>query len=727
MIRSGVPAGNIFPIGVTMITWTATDVFGNVTTKTQKITVTDTQKPVLTVPPAVTVTVSSTQTSTFISDAQLGSASATDSAGAVTIVRTGVPTGNIFPLGKTTITYTATDPNGNTAVGTQIVTVTGPPIVVTAGPSQSSSEGATTTFNLGSSAGGAGTWTTTIDWGDGTPTSSFSSVPGALSASHKYTNDRSTPYTVKVTVTDVTGSTSSASFGITVTNLAPAVTITSPSAGPYNTGVALTARASFTDAGTSDTHTCTVTWGDGTTSTGTVSESGGAGTCTATRSYTAGGSYTITVNVADNAGATTSASVAISVVKPTPVVMTPGPSQSTSEGSAKTFNLGSFSGGAGPYTVTVNWGDGSPLTTFTASPGALAATHTYVNDRSTAYTVTVTVTDATGASASSTFAASVTNVAPTVTITSPLGGAVFKTGTTTSLSASFNDPGTADTHTCTIAWGDGSTSTGTVAQSGASGTCTASKTYKSVGNYTITATVKDSAGATATATVTISVTKTGAATSGQAGTMPVTSPTSDPNAQLVASTPPAIDSAATLTSAELQAITAAAERAWLTTGIAPAQFTTVRFVITRDLPYGEIGYTDANTIYLDATADGFGWYTGSSVAFDAQGVALAGGPAEDRIDLLTVVLHELGHTLGLPDGCTCGLFTELMQATLPAGVQRLLPTAATTTPIRGRIGSSLVTSPRVRQSPRQRAATIGIHTFPHARPRVIATLHHMSK
>ena len=42
-------------------------------------------------------------------------ASATDNSGsAVTIVRTGVPSGNIFPLGKTTITFTATDAASHT-------------------------------------------------------------------------------------------------------------------------------------------------------------------------------------------------------------------------------------------------------------------------------------------------------------------------------------------------------------------------------------------------------------------------------------------------------------------------------------------------------------------------------------------------------------------------------------------------------------------------------------
>jgi hypothetical protein len=98
-------------------------------------------------------------------------------------------------------------------------------------------------------------------------------------------------------------------------------------------------------------------------------------------------------------------------------------------------------------------------------------------------------------------------------------------------------------------------------------------------------------------------------------------------------------------------------------------------VITTQLPFGEIGFTDGNTIYIDATAAGFGWYTGLAGAFDANGLALAGGPAVGHMDLLTVVLHEIGHTLGLPDDCGCGPYTTLMQATLPAGVRRSLSNA----------------------------------------------------
>ena len=91
--RSGVPAGNLFPIGVTTITWTATDVFGNQTVKTQTVTVVDTEKPVLD-------RAAERHACTIAGDAVVGRrsptrssarATATDNSGSVTIVRTRRP------------------------------------------------------------------------------------------------------------------------------------------------------------------------------------------------------------------------------------------------------------------------------------------------------------------------------------------------------------------------------------------------------------------------------------------------------------------------------------------------------------------------------------------------------------------------------------------------------------------------------------------------------------
>ncbi len=125
--RTGVPAGFLFPTGTTVITYTATDAAGNTTTGTQNVTVTESPAvpPTITAPANVSVNTGpgATICGTVVSDATLGTATANDNCGGVTVTRSGVPAGNIFPVGNTTVTYTATDKSGNTAQATQTVTV----------------------------------------------------------------------------------------------------------------------------------------------------------------------------------------------------------------------------------------------------------------------------------------------------------------------------------------------------------------------------------------------------------------------------------------------------------------------------------------------------------------------------------------------------------------------------------------------------------------------------
>jgi predicted extracellular nuclease len=82
----------------------------------------DTTAPTITAPPPVTVDASASCV-VEVDDATLGTGTASDDSGSVTITRSGVPAGNVFPLGSTIITYTATDPSGNTATATQNVAV----------------------------------------------------------------------------------------------------------------------------------------------------------------------------------------------------------------------------------------------------------------------------------------------------------------------------------------------------------------------------------------------------------------------------------------------------------------------------------------------------------------------------------------------------------------------------------------------------------------------------
>ena len=125
--RSGVPPGNVFPTGTTIITYTATDGAGNTATGIQQVTVSESPAvpPTIDAPAPVSVNTGpdATTCGAFVSDAVLGTATASDNCPGVTVTRTGVPEGNIFPVGNTTVTYIATDRSGNTASDTQVVTV----------------------------------------------------------------------------------------------------------------------------------------------------------------------------------------------------------------------------------------------------------------------------------------------------------------------------------------------------------------------------------------------------------------------------------------------------------------------------------------------------------------------------------------------------------------------------------------------------------------------------
>lgn len=88
----------------------------------------DNTPPTITAPGTVTIMTGPTATSCSVTvanlNATLGTATANDNlTGIASIVRTGVPAGNVFPVGNTTVTYTATDGAGNTASANQTVKV----------------------------------------------------------------------------------------------------------------------------------------------------------------------------------------------------------------------------------------------------------------------------------------------------------------------------------------------------------------------------------------------------------------------------------------------------------------------------------------------------------------------------------------------------------------------------------------------------------------------------
>ncbi|WP_217241997.1 family 43 glycosylhydrolase [Streptomyces sp. AC555_RSS877] len=99
----------------------------------------------------------------------------------------------------------------------------------------------------------------------------------------------------------LTGGRSSDTATVTVTNAAPAITSAEGPKSPVAAGRRTDVTTAFGDLGTSDTHTCTVDWKDGTEPTeGTVTASG----CTASHTYTSAGIRRPVVTVTDDDGGT---------------------------------------------------------------------------------------------------------------------------------------------------------------------------------------------------------------------------------------------------------------------------------------------------------------------------------------------------------------------------------------------------------------------------------------
>ena len=75
------------------------------------------------------------------------------------------------------------------------------------------------------------------------------------------------------------------------------------------------------------------------------------------------------------------------------------------------------------------------------------------------------------------------------------------------LSASFADQDTFETHTAVWSWGDGNTTTASLAESGGTGSVTGSHPYSAPGSYTVILTVTDSDGASGSSSTTVVIPK----------------------------------------------------------------------------------------------------------------------------------------------------------------------------------------------------------------------------
>ncbi len=483
--------------------------------------------------------------------------------------------------GVYTVTVTVFDDDGGTDTKTFTVTVSNVPPTLTTVGVQTSAEGEVLSIPTIGTFTDPGfdnplnplpgdrteRFSYVIDWGDGnvdpskpasitTAGSPGVSTAGTFGGSHIYADDGL--YTVTVTLTDDNGGTDVRTFQVTVGNQNPVLAPVANRSVVEGALLSVPGIGSFTDKGfnnalnspgeVDETFTYTINWGDGTapdSSPAAAVTPGGPGTLTTgtfngSHRYADDGVYTVTVTVFDDDGGSAVQTFAVTVSNANPILAAI-PNQSLTEGDLLSLTpLGSFTDagfnnpGGSPATVesftySITWGDGpsvvdAPVTAVTtgspgvATVGSFPGSHTFADNGT--YTVSVTVKDDNGGTATQSFQVTVANAAPTLTV---LGNQAVNEGAVLSLPGigTFTDPGfshptgtppTAETFTYSINWGDGKTDSGSVSSvvNGSAGvptqgTIDGSHTYADGGTYTVTVTVTDDNGGSDTDTFTVTV------------------------------------------------------------------------------------------------------------------------------------------------------------------------------------------------------------------------------
>jgi PKD repeat protein len=243
--------------------------------------------------------------------------------------------------GSYVVDVCVTDDDGATACDAVTLTVTNVDPTVAGGPDTSGAEGSP--VNVAAAVfhddGTADTHTATVSWGDGTsdtgtvaespfgpPGSTTGNSGTAAFGSHTYADNGT--YTITVCVSDDDGGQGCDTVVATIGNVSPTSAMTNVGDGPafFLPLVDVSLGATLHDAGTLDSHSASVNWGDGALTDATVTESpfgppgstsGLNGTATSSHAYASAGTYSVYVSVRDDdGGAAPTLSATVEVVSP---------------------------------------------------------------------------------------------------------------------------------------------------------------------------------------------------------------------------------------------------------------------------------------------------------------------------------------------------------------------------------------------------------------------------
>jgi PKD repeat protein len=375
-----------------------------------------------------------------------------------------------------------------------------------------------------------------VNWGDG-----FSLSATLMGGERSFFMTRTYPdqgpfitpeNTLQVTVTidDLVNPTVRGSATLTLNNVPPVVTAFTVTPAAILQNQSVTASGTFFDPSRVDTYTLELDWGDGSAKALQSFTTKAPKEFSFTHVYLVGGAFTVTVTVTDDdAGfGTSTAPVVVSSLNtaPSDLAATAGPAL---EGGTATLAVTFVDPDAGDvHTLSLDWGDATALQSLPLPAGVISSSPTHVYLDSGTYSATVKVADSVASTAPVTVVVTVANVGPTVTAVNLSAPSIVEQESVT-VDATFTDPGTADTFTLTIDWGDG-TSWSTDIAAGVRA-ASASHQYLVAGPFVITVTVRDRDSATGSMTRTLDVRARDHA----------------PSALMLAATSPAAGSAATLT------------------------------------------------------------------------------------------------------------------------------------------------------------------------------------
>jgi PKD repeat protein len=247
------------------------------------------------------------------------------------------------------------------------------------------------------------TFTLTLDWGDGSSafTSSYLGTdPKTFSATHTYAIAGSYAVTATVADDDTGRSTAAAALAVGALNTPPTGLVLSGAS--VVEGDPATLHGDFVDPDPADAHAVLVQWGDGSSS--GLDLSAGVLSLTATHAYASSGTYTITATVSDSGSATAQSSLPLVVSRRNhaPVDLALATTGAVEGGSGNVQLTFTDPDPLDWHRVLVTWGDASPSSEQRLDAGTFALEVAHVFASPGTYTVTVQVTDASGAAVSGT-------------------------------------------------------------------------------------------------------------------------------------------------------------------------------------------------------------------------------------------------------------------------------------------------------------------------------------